>query len=121
MSYPEGYLWNYPGIPSLVISYLKTNDFFISGHVGVCVIFALEYRKESYMCMVVCCLLVCLVESVVMIVTRGHYVVDIVTGIVFAHYIFIIVDNYIHIVDDSCISIKEESEEECITLKSDKA
>lgn len=34
MRYPEGYLWDYPGFPSLVVPYGKTNDFFYSGHIG---------------------------------------------------------------------------------------
>jgi hypothetical protein len=54
MRYPEGYLWDYPGFPSIFIPYGKTNDFFYSGHVGLCVIVfhelitAKKYRWAAY-------------------------------------------------------------------------
>lgn len=32
---PEGLIWDYPGLPSLTITYMRTSDFFYSGHVGV--------------------------------------------------------------------------------------
>lgn len=44
MRFPDGYMWNYPGFPSLVVPYGATNDFFFSGHVGCATIFMLEYR-----------------------------------------------------------------------------
>jgi len=34
MEKPSGYIWHYPGFPSLVVPYAATNDFFFSGHVG---------------------------------------------------------------------------------------
>ena len=43
MKFPEGYLWDYPGFYSLTVPYGSTNDFFYSGHVGCCMICALEY------------------------------------------------------------------------------
>ena len=45
MRYPEGYLWNYPGFPSLVVPYGKTNDFFYSGHAGGGLVMTLEFRQ----------------------------------------------------------------------------
>jgi hypothetical protein len=59
MAYPEGYLWDYPGIYSLTVPYGSTNDFFYSGHVGCCIICALEYwaigwKKMSYFSFITC-------------------------------------------------------------------
>jgi len=34
MKFPEGYIWEYPGFPSLTVPYGRTNDFFYSGHIG---------------------------------------------------------------------------------------
>jgi hypothetical protein len=45
LRYPEGYLWDYPGFPSLVVPYGKTNDFFYSGHVGGACVMMLEFRS----------------------------------------------------------------------------
>jgi hypothetical protein len=38
IEYPEGYNWGYPGFFSFSIPYGETNDFFYSGHVGICVV-----------------------------------------------------------------------------------
>ena len=47
MRYPDGFLWSYPGLPSLAVSYFKTNDFFFSGHVGMPIIVACELFKNK--------------------------------------------------------------------------
>jgi hypothetical protein len=98
--YPEGYLWEYPGVPSITVSYLKTNDFFFSGHVGLPVIIGCEFFKNDYFNLGVFAFLTCFVEFVTMIVTRGHYIIDLITGVLFAHYIYMIVDRYTKDVDD---------------------
>ena len=43
MKKPAGYIWEYPGFPSLVVPYGPTNDFFYSGHMGGSVISTLEW------------------------------------------------------------------------------
>lgn len=43
IKFPEGYAWDYPGIPALTVSYEVTPDFFFSGHVGLTVIMALDH------------------------------------------------------------------------------
>jgi hypothetical protein len=96
MRYPEGYSWDYPGFPSLIVSYLRTNDFFYSGHVGLPIIIACEFfknNKHSLGYFSLCC---CLVEFTVMLIMRGHYIIDLIFGIIIAHYIFIIVDKKIN-------------------------
>lgn len=46
MRYPEGYLWEFPGIYSLTVPYGKSNDFFYSGHVSTALIVMLEFRAN---------------------------------------------------------------------------
>ncbi len=92
MKYPEGYLWEYPGFPSIFVSYLKTNDFFFSGHVGLPIIIALECHKLNKKYLMIFCLFTCLVEGCTMVVTRGHYIIDIVTGMAMAHYFYLVVE-----------------------------
>jgi hypothetical protein len=89
---PNGYCWEYPGFPSIAVSYQPTSDFFYSGHVGVMLFCGLEHKflGNSYMMWV--SFGVCLLESIVMIVLRGHYTIDLVSGIVFAHYFWIITE-----------------------------
>jgi hypothetical protein len=105
MTYPEGYLWENPGFPSLTVSYLKTNDFFFSGHVGLPIIMGSEFLKQDKKFMFWLCIFVCCFESFTMIVTRGHYIIDIIAGVIIAHYSFMIVDLYIHVIDDSFVGI----------------
>lgn len=111
MKYPEGYLWDYPGFPSLSVSYLKTNDFFFSGHVGFPVIAACELSKNGRNYFAIIALCGSFVEFVIMIIMRGHYFIDLITGMIVSHYIFILVDKYIHVLDNSRISLKDFKDE----------
>lgn len=109
MKYPEGYLWENPGFPSLTISYLKTNDFFFSGHVGFPIIIAMECQNLGKTLMSIFCFITCAVEAFTMIVTRGHYSIDLLTGLIVSHYVYIIVEKHIHIVDNSCIGMNGDN------------
>lgn len=82
MRYPEGYLWNYPGFPSLVVPYGKTNDFFYSGHAGGALVMMLEYRQLSKELvkhkvflrgMQIFSTLTIILQLFLMIFLRGHY------------------------------------------------
>ena len=44
MKFPEDWFWDDPGVPSIVVGYLRTNDFFFSGHVGMPIINAFEFK-----------------------------------------------------------------------------
>ena len=44
MKFPDNYLWGYPGFPSIMVSYLKTNDFFYSGHCGLPIVLLCEFN-----------------------------------------------------------------------------
>ena len=48
MTFPQGYFWDYPGFPSLVIPYGRTSDFFFSGHTGFLTICCLEWYHLGY-------------------------------------------------------------------------
>jgi hypothetical protein len=101
MKYPEGYLWEYPGFPSIFVSYLKTNDFFFSGHVGLPILVGLECRKLNKTYFMIFSYFTCIVEGITMVLTRGHYIIDIITGMAMAHYFFIVVDNYLNFMDNN--------------------
>lgn len=90
MRKPEGYCWEYPGFPSITVSYQPTSDFFYSGHVGVVLFCGLEnkYLGDTYMMWVA--FSVCFLESLVMIFLRGHYSIDLISGLVFSHYFWIV-------------------------------
>jgi hypothetical protein len=108
MTYPPGMLWSYPGFPSMTISYLKTNDFFPSGHVAFPIIVGMEFLKLNKPLLFIICLFSALFETVVMVLMRGHYSIDLLAGWIFSHYFFMLSDQYSYILDDSRISMKEE-------------
>jgi len=107
MSYPEGYIWEYPGFPSLMVSYLKTNDFFYSGHVGLPIILMSEFYVLKRFNMFGFCIFTFFIEAFTMIATRGHYSIDLITGAIFAHYIFQNVEKNIHYIDSLTIGKTE--------------
>ena len=95
MRFPEGYLWRYPGFPSLVVPYGATNDFFYSGHVGGALVMTLEYRvlatelvnhKMMMRGMQIFGYLTIICQIFLMIFLRGHYSIDMITGLIFGHY-----------------------------------
>ena len=91
-SFPEGFIWEYPGFPSLVVNYDRTNDFFYSGHVGMPLIAALEWRKNGYKMPAIACIFASCFEGFTVFITRVHYTIDIIAGVVFAHYFYMISD-----------------------------
>ena len=86
---PDGYIWGNPGLPSLMVPTGKTTDFFFSGHVGYCLIAAMEFHALGWKRMWAFCAITTLFESLVMIVLRGHYSIDLMAGLIFAHWSFI--------------------------------
>jgi hypothetical protein len=105
MNYPEGYVWEYPGFPSITVCYLKTNDFFFSGHVGLPTLAALYFFKEGKMLFVGFSVFTMLFEVMVMVFTRGHFIIDLICGSLIAHYMFRTVGDFIHCIDNSRISL----------------
>lgn len=84
MGRPEGYLWEDNNFPSLVVVYHDISDFYYSGHIGSTVIifhesYAQGWKKGFYVTVFVCCF-----EWVFLTIIRGHYVIDLVMGCIFA-------------------------------------
>ena len=101
MKYADNIIWKYPGIPSISVTYLITNDYFFSGHVGLPTLAALECRKLGYRKIMYLAIFTIFVEAFTLHVSRLHYCIDLITGVIVAHYIYIFTDKYIHIIDGS--------------------
>ena len=86
MEFPEEYIFRFPGVYSLSVPYLKTNDFFFSGHVSLPVIVAVEFYKQKYIKLSCFCFFVSIYEGFMMIIVRGHYSIDIYAGFIIALY-----------------------------------
>ena len=98
LEYPKGYLWGYPGFPSLFVPYGITNDFFFSGHAGGATLAFLEFRHlaaelkahwKFIRFMQGFSLVTIVLQVILMLSVRGHYSIDLLAGIIFAHYLYI--------------------------------
>lgn len=86
MCFPPNDIFSYPGFPSLFVSYLKTNDFFYSGHVGFPILCAYELRRFRWW-IVFICYFVSVYEGFILMATRGHYDIDCYFGWFIVFYI----------------------------------
>lgn len=89
MGRPDGFLWSYPGVWSFTVPYHDTNDFFYSGHVGTCLLISLEYRAAKWYRMSYAAAFVLINQWILMTFVRTHYIIDLITGVIMAHYCFI--------------------------------
>jgi hypothetical protein len=115
LTFPEGYNFYYPGFPSLAVCYLATNDFFYSGHIGFPLLFALEYSRKGENYLVIVNIFISVLEGSMMLIARGHYTIDLIFGVIFAHYLYKIsliieplCEKYLCCVCKDCTTEKEE-------------
>ena len=88
MPYPEHYIFQYPGFFSLTVPYMKSNDFFFSGHIGVCTLFLLEFRRQSNKVFQCFAAFAMILNAFTLLITRAHYSIDLIVGTITAHYMY---------------------------------
>jgi membrane-associated phospholipid phosphatase len=81
---PPGMIWRHPGVPSLLVTYGVSNDFFISGHTAIAVLGAIEVCHLLPPWCGMAAGLVALLEGGVVIVLRAHYTMDVLGAVVAA-------------------------------------
>lgn len=92
MRFPEGGIWDYPGIPSLTVPYGLTRDFYFSGHCGFLAMNAyIMYRDGRKKTFALLCGAICYV-GFVLVLFRIHYSIDIPIGIMAGIYTGIILE-----------------------------
>ena len=99
LEYYEIYLFDYPNFLSLTVPFGRAPDFFYSGHVGICLIIAYYLYKNDLFFAFCICLLILLLEGFVLVVTRTHYSIDIIFGVIAAHYICLFNTTLIRFID----------------------
>lgn len=105
LRFPDGFAFLKPGFPSLIVGYTRSSDFFYSGHIGLPLICALEFSKNDLLAPSIICVFISLFQGIFMLFVRAHYTIDLISGLVFAHYFFLVVDKYIHYVDDKWLEL----------------
>jgi hypothetical protein len=101
----EGFLFRYPGFPSLAVPYHDTNDFFYSGHVGACFLLVLEMRSKRFYKMSWFFLTIMISQWFMMMCLRTHYCIDMVTAMICAHYFHRHAERMTYFVDCKCIGL----------------
>ena len=81
---PPGMIWHYPGVPSLLVTYSVSSDFFFSGHTAIAVFAATELARLRKPWLTFLGIVIALFEIGAIIVLRAHYTMDVFTGILAA-------------------------------------
>ncbi len=74
---PPGSIWRHPGVPSLLVTYGTSNDFFFSGHTAISVLGALQLAHVAPPWLALTGAIIAAVEAVTVIVLRAHYTMDV--------------------------------------------
>jgi hypothetical protein len=83
----DTYLWGYDaGFPSISVPLIRAADFFYSGHAGSAVVLGMQFKELGYSELFYVSIFISLYEAFVLCSTRGHYGIDIIFGILMAHY-----------------------------------
>lgn len=88
MKFPSDYIFDDPDFFSVAVPYFKTNDFFFSGHIGICTIFFLEFRKQDKKTLKYLAVAAIVVNFLVLLITEGHFIIDLCFGVVAGHYCY---------------------------------
>jgi membrane-associated phospholipid phosphatase len=80
---PEGMIWEYPGFPSLLVTYGVSNDLFFSGHTALAVYGAVELGRLDRRLIAVGVMLA-VFEVFAVLSLRAHWTMDVYAGAVTA-------------------------------------
>jgi PAP2 superfamily C-terminal len=94
-AFPQGGIWDYPGIPSLTVPYGLTSDFYFSGHCGFVTLVVLEHSKLGNKKLAILLSFIIPYLALVLIATRIHYTIDIPIGVLFAWYVHTMLHNHL--------------------------
>ena len=82
--YPKDALWREPIIPSLLVSYAKSNDFYFSGHMGTTVLLCIAIWRcpKSTILFKILAVLSVIYTGIMLVVLRAHFTNDITIGVI---------------------------------------
>ena len=88
-----------PGVPSLMVPYHDTNDFYFSGHLGTNTLLLMEFYINGVRSMVCFSVGVMIYNWHYMTLIHDHYVIDLYAGVLLAHWSVMQADWIAYIVD----------------------
>jgi hypothetical protein len=86
---PDLIYFKYPNFPSIVVGYAPTNDFFFSGHCGFPILAMMEFFWLKKYFLAGLCSFATIFEAFLLFNSCGYYTIDMIIGVIFAHYISI--------------------------------
>ncbi|MFN8390572.1 MAG: phosphatase PAP2-related protein [Bdellovibrionota bacterium] len=89
---PPQMIWDYPGFPSLLVTYGTANDLFFSGHTSIAVYGALEIARNRSVFWKLIGVAIALFEMSTVLLLRAHYTMDVYGGIVTALWVYSFID-----------------------------
>jgi len=98
--FPQGFYWEAPLLPSLVVPYGRGSDFFFSGHSGFLVICAAEWHKIKMPKMRNFSIVALIYTIFILLTFRIHYSIDVFTGVFFAEWCFGKVDLHLESINN---------------------
>jgi len=100
-SYYDIYLFDYPGFWSFTVPLFRASDFFYSGHVGVCFLSAYYLYTHKVWTVFIISVFILFLEAYTLIILRAHYCIDIIFGFFIAHYISIVNNTLVNLIDNT--------------------
>lgn len=99
MRYPDQGIWDYPGIPSIVVPYGLQSDYYFSGHCGFLAINIATHWNwgNKKFAIFIACILPYVAFTLIM--SRIHYTIDIPIGIMFGFYVHLMVKPHVKKLD----------------------
>lgn len=114
---PDLLYFPYSGFPSVVTSYVQGSDFFFSGHSGFPIINMMEFIWMKKFWFAAFCAFVSFVEQFMVVISREHYTIDVIVGVLFSHYISIHGRYWVKFVYDKIKFLKRLKEQNRRELK----
>jgi hypothetical protein len=81
---PPEMIWHNTGVPTLLVTYGVSTDFFFSGHTGLAVLAAVELARTRRKSLTALGVSIVLFEALTVLVLRAHYTMDVYAGAVTA-------------------------------------
>ena len=85
------------------MSYTKSNTLFFSSFLGVTLIIGLEFLKMNYIILFLTSLVLLTYQIILILFLRGGYFIDVISAIVFAHYSFMLMDEFANYLEEKGI------------------
>ena len=109
--FTSGYLWSYPGFPSLIVPYGQDNVFFFSGQVGFLMIIGCENWAIGMKWLFTLSMIGEIYLIFILLSYQLHYSSDIIAGLFISHWTFMVINKYSPIIDKFLISAYAQAHE----------